>query len=122
MGGGGAAREGAPITLALDRVTVSERIALTGPMPLSDYMAECLLHPEHGYYIDAESGAEQDVFGARGDFTTSPEVSQVMGELIGVWLFHGRRSAHLDARRVVQVRNEFPLKKAVSQQKLCFLQ
>jgi len=38
-----------------------------------------LAHPEHGYYI------KQDPFGARGDFITAPEISQVFGELIGLW-------------------------------------
>ncbi|MDR6308321.1 SAM-dependent MidA family methyltransferase [Pacificitalea manganoxidans] len=70
---------------------IAERIALTGPMPLSDYMAECLLHPEHGYYSRGEA------FGVAGDFTTAPEISQMFGELIGLalaqaWLDQGRPS------------------------------
>ena len=56
------------------------RIARTGPMTLADYMADCLLHPEHGYY------ATRDPLGASGDFTTAPEISQMFGELIGLWL------------------------------------
>ncbi|SMY05921.1 class I SAM-dependent methyltransferase [Flavimaricola marinus] len=56
------------------------RIARTGPIPLSDYMAECLLHPQHGYY------STRDPLGAAGDFTTAPEVSQMFGELIGLCL------------------------------------
>ncbi len=56
------------------------RIARTGPMTLADYMAECLLHPEHGYY------ATRDPLGVAGDFTTAPEISQMFGELIGLWL------------------------------------
>jgi NADH dehydrogenase [ubiquinone] 1 alpha subcomplex assembly factor 7 len=64
------------------------RIAATGPMRLSDYMAECLLHPMHGYY------ATRDPFGAAGDFTTAPEISQMFGELLGLciaqcWLDQG---------------------------------
>ena len=58
----------------------ARRIAATGPMPLSDYMAECLLNPEHGYY------ATRDPLGAAGDFTTAPEISQMFGELIGLCL------------------------------------
>ncbi len=56
------------------------RIARTGPITLADYMADCLMHPEHGYY------ATRDPFGAAGDFTTAPEISQMFGELIGLAL------------------------------------
>ena len=66
-----------------------DRIRDNGPIPLSDYMAECLLHPEHGYY------ATRDPFGADGDFITAPEISQMFGELIGLalaqaWIDQGR--------------------------------
>ncbi|WP_413874122.1 class I SAM-dependent methyltransferase [Albidovulum sp.] len=75
---------------ALGRVLV-RRIAADGPMRLSDYMAECLLNPSHGYY------ATRDPFGAGGDFTTAPEISQMFGELLGLclaqaWLDQGRPS------------------------------
>lgn len=65
------------------------RIAQTGPVTLHDYMALCLGHPEHGYY------ATRDPFGAAGDFTTAPEISQMFGELVGLalaqaWLDQGR--------------------------------
>jgi NADH dehydrogenase [ubiquinone] 1 alpha subcomplex assembly factor 7 len=55
------------------------RIRLTGPITVADFMAEALGHPEHGYYMT------RDPFGARGDFTTAPEISQMFGELIGLW-------------------------------------
>jgi NADH dehydrogenase [ubiquinone] 1 alpha subcomplex assembly factor 7 len=51
------------------------RIRDSGPIALSDYMRECNAH----YY------ATRDPFGAAGDFTTAPEISQVFGELIGAW-------------------------------------
>ena len=56
------------------------RIRATGPITLSDYMVECLLHPKHGYY------STRDPFGARGDFITAPEISQMFGELLGLCL------------------------------------
>lgn len=59
---------------------LAQRIAATGPMTLADYMADCLMHPTYGYY------ATRDPFGAAGDFTTAPEISQMFGELIGLCL------------------------------------
>ncbi|MGR3323530.1 MAG: class I SAM-dependent methyltransferase [Pseudooceanicola sp.] len=65
------------------------RIAAEGPLPLSEFMAECLLHPVHGYYTG------RDPLGAAGDFTTAPEISQMFGEFVGLslaqaWLDQGR--------------------------------
>lgn len=54
-------------------------IKLSGPMPVWRYMELCLLHPEHGYYVS------RDPLGREGDFTTAPEVSQMFGELLGLW-------------------------------------
>src|SRR5579883_422552 len=50
-----------------------------GPISLERYMALALTHPTHGYYM------HRDPFGASGDFTTAPEISQMFGELIGLW-------------------------------------
>jgi NADH dehydrogenase [ubiquinone] 1 alpha subcomplex assembly factor 7 len=54
-------------------------IAAEGPITVERYMALCLGHPVHGYYMG------RDPFGAAGDFTTAPEISQMVGELIGLW-------------------------------------
>ncbi|KAA2242364.1 class I SAM-dependent methyltransferase [Salinarimonas soli] len=48
-------------------------------MPVERYMALCLAHPVHGYYVT------RDPLGAAGDFTTAPEISQMFGELVGLW-------------------------------------
>jgi NADH dehydrogenase [ubiquinone] 1 alpha subcomplex assembly factor 7 len=54
-------------------------IAVAGPMPLAEYMRLCLSHPQYGYYL------RSDAIGAAGDFITAPEISQMFGELIGLW-------------------------------------
>ncbi len=56
------------------------RIERDGPLTVADYMAEALSHPRHGYYTTREP------FGVAGDFVTAPEISQVFGELVGLWL------------------------------------
>jgi len=66
-----------------------QRIKATGPLTLAEYMTDCLLHPEHGYY------STRDPFGAGGDFTTAPEISQMFGEMIGLcmaqaWMDQGK--------------------------------
>jgi NADH dehydrogenase [ubiquinone] 1 alpha subcomplex assembly factor 7 len=54
-------------------------IKSTGPMPVWRYMELCLTHPAYGYYVS------RDPLGREGDFTTAPEVSQMFGELLGLW-------------------------------------
>ena len=61
----------------LDRLKA--RIAREGPISVADYMAACLGDPTFGYYM------RRDPFGAHGDFTTAPEISQTFGELLGLW-------------------------------------
>lgn len=62
----------------LDRL-VREIVAMEGPISLERLMALALGHPKHGYYMT------RDPFGAAGDFVTAPEVSQMFGELLGLW-------------------------------------
>ncbi len=58
---------------------IKHLIKTAGPMPVWRYMELCLTHPEHGYYV------ARDPLGRDGDFITSPEVSQMFGELLGLW-------------------------------------
>jgi len=55
------------------------QIRLTGPLSVADYMTLCLHHPVHGYY------RVRPAVGRGGDFVTAPEVSQMFGELLGLW-------------------------------------
>ena len=59
---------------------IAREIAQTGPISIARYMELCLSHPRHGYY------ATRDPLGAAGDFTTAPEISQMFGEMLGVWV------------------------------------
>jgi NADH dehydrogenase [ubiquinone] 1 alpha subcomplex assembly factor 7 len=58
---------------------IKKLIKSAGPMPVWRYMELCLMHPRHGYYLS------RDPLGREGDFTTAPEVSQMFGELLGLW-------------------------------------
>jgi len=54
-------------------------IKANGPLSIARYMDLALGHDEHGYY------RKQDPFGAQGDFITAPEISQMFGEMVGLW-------------------------------------
>jgi len=57
-----------------------QQIARSGPMTIADFMATCLLHPDHGYY------STRTPIGSSGDFITAPEISQMFGEMLGLAL------------------------------------
>ncbi len=69
-----AARRDTPLARKL-----RQEIRRAGSISLPQYMSACLADPEHGYY------RTRPAIGAHGDFITAPEISQVFGELIGLW-------------------------------------
>jgi NADH dehydrogenase [ubiquinone] 1 alpha subcomplex assembly factor 7 len=74
----------APIPTASGAIQsiLMDRIAQSGPLPVSDFMQTVLAHPQHGYY------RRQNPIGAAGDFTTAAEISGFFGEMCGVYLAH----------------------------------
>jgi len=74
------------------------QIEATGPLTVAQYMAACLHDPREGYY------ATRPALGEDGDFVTAPLVSQMFGELIGLWLIAvWRQMGEPDPVRLVEV-------------------
>ncbi len=61
------------------KARLAEEIAAEGPMRVDAYVLRCLWDPRDGYY------ATRPALGAEGDFLTAPNVSQMFGELLGLW-------------------------------------
>jgi len=80
------------------RDRLAREIALTGPMTVADYVTRCLHDPQEGYY------ATRPAIGAAGDFITAPMISQMFGELIGLWAVElWRRLGAPERVRLVEV-------------------
>ncbi|MBX9706723.1 MAG: SAM-dependent methyltransferase [Caulobacteraceae bacterium] len=80
------------------KARLAREITLSGPMTVADYVTRCLHDPQGGYY------ATRPELGARGDFITAPLVSQMFGELIGLWAVETwRRLGAPERVRLVEV-------------------
>jgi len=77
------------------RERLTREIALGGPISVADYMTRCLHDPSDGYY------ATRPAIGEAGDFITAPEVSQMFGELIGLWAVETWRAMGAPPRAVL---------------------
>ena len=62
------------------KARLQAQISAFGPMSVAQYMGLCLHDPKDGYYPNRQA------IGAGGDFTTAPEISQMFGEMVGLWL------------------------------------
>ncbi|WP_418152729.1 class I SAM-dependent methyltransferase [Litorimonas sp. RW-G-Af-16] len=61
------------------KTRLTEYIREAGPISVAEYMTFCLLDPVNGYY------PTRDPLGSDGDFITAPEISQMFGEVLGLW-------------------------------------
>ena len=61
------------------KAKILDLIRAEGPIGVGHYMHIALMDEEHGYYM------RRDPFGAAGDFITAPEISQMFGEMIGLF-------------------------------------
>ena len=61
---------------------LSAKIRFSGPITVAEYMREVAINPIHGFYVS------QEALGKHGHFVTSPELSQMFGECVAVWLLH----------------------------------
>lgn len=59
---------------------ILDRIQREGPLPLAVYMDMCLYHKTYGFYTS------KNPIGRVGAFITAPEISQMFGEMIGLWV------------------------------------
>lgn len=59
---------------------IKNLIKTIGPVGVDEFMTICLYDPQYGYYTT------RSPIGAKGDFITAPEISQMFGEMIGVWV------------------------------------
>ncbi|KAK6009113.1 hypothetical protein OSTOST_25988, partial [Ostertagia ostertagi] len=78
-------RTNVDISGALKRFFI-DKIRASGPITVAEYMKTAISAPTVGYYGGFSDS--QKVFGEEGDFITAPELTQLFGELLGVWCYY----------------------------------
>jgi NADH dehydrogenase [ubiquinone] 1 alpha subcomplex assembly factor 7 len=97
--GGGGVKTAATLSTSTGTASLAARLRTRirkhGPIPLTDYMEMCLSDPQGGYY------ASRLPIGKSGDFITAPEISQIFGELVGLWAVAVWKSMGAPAQLIV---------------------
>ena len=76
---------------------IIDHIKNLGPITTSQFINLALFHPKYGYYVSCNP------FGAQGDFTTAPEISQVFGELIAAYIINNFQNFNLKQASLVEM-------------------
>ena len=79
------------------RKIISDLIKSNGPIHLSEFMSMCLYDKHHGYYRNSR------VIGKKGDFITSPEISQVFGEFIAFSILNNAKRSKINKINLLEL-------------------
>ncbi|OXU16219.1 hypothetical protein TSAR_014501 [Trichomalopsis sarcophagae] len=89
---------------------------MPSPISVANYMKTVLTHPTKGYYTT------KDVFGQKGDFTTSLEISQFFGEMVGLWILRECNKIHYKSFQILELgpgREVSPVLAKIQKENLC---
>ena len=61
-------------------ISENNNLNLSKPIPADEFIYKALYDPKNGYYL------KKNPFGSKGDFITSPIISNLFSEIIGIWI------------------------------------